>query len=239
MELKNKVIVLTGAARIGVDVAKALSERGAKLAITYLSNQPDLRDLPGDVFYIKGDLSAASEVDRMIAEIKKHYGRIDGLVHMAAIYPRTPWAQLSEKDWDTNMNVIAKSAFLMGKAVGDELLANSGDIKGKMIFISDWSVLTQPYKDYLPYNAAKSAVVGLTKSFAKELAPAITVNAVAPGPILKPADLSEEDNAEALKNTPLGRWGGAHEITKAILYLWDADFVTGQILYVDGGRSIA
>ncbi|HEX9503371.1 MAG TPA: SDR family oxidoreductase [Patescibacteria group bacterium] len=233
MELKDKVIILTGAARIGIDVAKALSLKGAKLAVTYLNNQPDLSMLETDILYIKGDLSHASEVNRMIAEIKKHFGRIDGLVHMAAIYPRTPFATVTEKDWDTNMNVIAKSAFLMSKAAAAHMTA------GKIIFFSDWSVLTQPYKDYLPYNVAKSAIVGLTKSLAKELAPKIAVNAIAPGPILKPADLSEEDNAEVLKNTPLARWGGEHEISKAVLYLMDADFVTGQVLYVDGGRSIA
>jgi pteridine reductase len=233
MELKNKVIVLTGAARIGLDVARGLSEKGAKLAVTYFNTQPDLSSLKTDILYIKGDLSHASEVSRVVSEIKKHYGQIDGLVHMAAIYPNTPWKTLTEKEWDTNMDTIAKSAFLMSKAAADEMTT------GKIIHISDWSVLEQPYKDYLPYNVAKSAVVGLTKSLAKELAPNITVNVIAPGPILKPADLSDEDDKETMKNTPLNKWGGAEEITKAVLYLLDADFVTGQVLVVDGGRSIA
>ena len=229
MELKDKIIILTGAARIGVDVAKALSGKGAKLAVTYLNNKPDV----GEALYIKADLSNAADVEKVVSETKKIYDRIDGLVHMAAIYPRTPFATVTEKDWDTNMNVIAKSAFLMSKAISAHMA------EGKIIFISDWSVLDQPYKDYLPYNVAKSAVVGLTKSLAKELAPKVAVNAIAPGPILMPPDLSEEDNAEVMKNTPLERWGGEHEISKAVLYLLDADFVTGQVLYVDGGRSIA
>ena len=127
----------------------------------------------------------------------------------------------------------------MSKAVGDQLLKNPGDIKGKIILFSDWSVQSQPYKDYLPYNVAKSAVEGLTKSLAKELAPGVMVNCIAPGPILKPADLPDVENAEALRNTPLGRWGGAYEITKAVLFLIDSDFVTGQVLAVDGGRSLA
>ena len=228
MEIKDKVIIITGAARIGVDVANELTKRGAKLAATYLSSEPSVGDLK-----IKADVSKPDEVARVVSETKQKFGRIDGLIHMAAIYPRTPWKTLSEEDWDKNMDVIAKSAFLMSKACADQMDS------GKIILISDWSVLTQPYKDYLPYNVAKSAVVGLTKSLAKELAPKIMVNCIAPGPILKPAELSDEDNAEVLKNTPLGRWGGAHEITKAVLYLLDADFVTGQVLYVDGGRSIS
>jgi pteridine reductase len=232
MELKSKVIVLTGAARIGVEIAKALSAKGAKLAITYFTTQPDL-NLPGEVFYVKADLSKEAEVKKIISEIKNHFGQIDGLIHMAATYNKSPWNTLSEKDFDSSMNAIAKSAFLMSKFTADEM------IDGKIVLISDWSVLTQPYKDFLAYNVAKSAVVGLTKSLAKELAPKITVNCIAPGPILKPASLNDEDNTEVLKNTPLNRWGGAEEISKAVLFLLDSDFITGQILYIDGGRSIA
>ena len=105
--------------------------------------------------------------------------------------------------------------------------------------ISDWSVLLRPYKDYLPYNVAKTAVVGLTKSFAKALAPGILVNAIAPGPMLRPPGLDDKENEEVLANTLLKRWGGAEEITKGVLYLLEADFVTGTVLIIDGGRTIA
>jgi len=230
MDLKGKTIILTGAARIGIDVAQALLKQGTNLAVTYFSNKPDLGS---EVLYIQADLSKQADTDKVVEQTKQHFGQIDGLVHMAAIYPRAPWATVSEADFTKNMDAIAKSAFLMSKSITKYLT------EGKIVFISDWSVLTQPYKDYLPYNMAKAAVVGLTKSLAKELAPKISVNCVAPGPILKPADLSDEDNAEVLKNTPLERWGGAEEISKAVLYLLDSDFTTGQVLYVDGGRSIA
>lgn len=228
MEIKDKVFIITGAARIGVDVANELAKKGAKLATTYLTHESSVGDLK-----IKADVSKADDVARVVSETKQKFGRIDGLIHMAAIYPKTLWSTIAEKDWDASMDVIAKSAFLMSKACADQMQ------DGKIILISDWSVLTQPYKDYLAYNAAKSAVVGLTKSLAKELAPKIMVNCIAPGPILKPDGLSDEDNAEVLKNTPLGKWGGAQEISKAVLFLLDSDFVTGQVLYVDGGRSIA
>ena len=158
---------------------------------------------------------------------------------MAAIYQKSEWEGLNEEHFDRNMNIIAKSSFLFGKIAGDEMLKNNGEVKGKMIFLSDWSVLTRPYKDYLAYNVAKSAVVGLTKSLAKELAPYVLVNAIAPGPILRPPDLSEEDNKEVLSKTLLQRWGGADEIAKGVVYLLEADFVTGQILTIDGGRTIA
>lgn len=246
MKLKNKTIILTGAARIGKSVAQILGSKGANLVVTYLNSKHEAKFICEEcqvagskVIAVKTDLSQSSEIKNLIKATKNEFGKIDGLIHMAAIYEKTPWQDLTETVWDKNLNIIAKSAFLLGKLVGDELLKNPGEIKGKIITITDWSVLNQPYKDYLPYNVAKTAVIGLTKSLAKELAPHILVNSIAPGPILKPNNLTEAENREVLKNTPLARWGGAEEIAKAVLYLLEADFVTGQILYVDGGRSIA
>ncbi len=248
MELKGKTIILTGAARVGKSVARSLGLRGANLVISYLRSkkEADLMckeciEVGSKAIAVKADVSLAGDIIMMVKEGMRSFGRIDGVVHMAATYPRTPWATLTEDDWDRTISVIAKSTFLLGKIVGDALCANRADengIKGKIITISDWSVLTRPYKDYLPYNAAKAAVEGLTKSLAKELMPFITVNAVAPGPILAPPGLTEEENAQVLANTPLGRWGGPEEIAKAVMYFLDADFVTGVILPVDGGRTI-
>lgn len=257
MQLKDKIIILTGGARIGKVVARELSLCGAHLALSYLSHKTEAdimckecEEMGSKTVAFQADLSKTDEIKKFVGAVKAVFGRIDALVHMAAIYPRTPWDKLTEADWDKNMNVIAKSTYTLGKLAADEMLKNEGDpvmqdgvevghVKGKIVTIADWSVLTRPYKDYLPYNAAKSAVIGLTKSFAKELAPHILVNSVAPGPILRPPDLSDEDNAEVIAGTPLARWGGAGEIAKVVLYLMDTDFVTGQVIVVDGGRTIA
>ncbi len=236
MDLKSKTIILTGANRIGQDVAKALKDRGANLVITYFK---DIKEAGPHGLAVQADVSKKSDVERLVQEAKNKFGRIDGLIHMAAIYEKSKWADLDETHWDKNMNIIAKSAYLLGKIVGDQLLKNEETIKGKIILFSDWSVLESPYQDYLPYNTAKSAIVGLTKSLAKELAPHVLVNVIAPGPMLRPPDLSDQENEEVLSGTPLKRWGGAEEITKGVLYLLDADFVTGTILTIDGGRTIA
>ncbi|HEX5429924.1 MAG TPA: SDR family oxidoreductase [Patescibacteria group bacterium] len=235
MDIKGKTIILTGAARIGKFVAADLLSAGANLVVSYRTTQPDFGS--DKILYVKADLSNSSDVQELINEAKSKFGQIDGLVHMAATYERVPWEKLDEKAWDSSINAIAKSAFLTSKFVADELLRNK--TQGRIVLISDWSVLTQPYKDYLAYNSAKAAVVGLTKSLARELAPDILVNAIAPGPIIRPPDLSDEDNAEALSGTPLARWGGGEEIAKGVMYLFNSDFVTGQVLYIDGGRSIA
>jgi len=236
MELKGKTIIITGAARIGQTVAEALKNQGANLVLTYLQDAKEAGDFG---LAVQADVSKEADVRRVVEAAKKEFGSVDGLVHMAAIYKKSPWQTLSETDWNLNMDIIAKSSFFFGKIAGDQMLQNQGDIKGKMIFFSDWSVLARPYTDYLAYNVAKSAVVGLTKSLAKELAPHVLVNAIAPGPMLRPPDLTEEENTEVLSHTLLKRWGGAEEIAKGVLYLFQADFVTGHILTIDGGRTIA
>lgn len=238
MDLKNKTIIITGVARIGQTVAEFLKKQGANLVISYLNNPEEARL----GFGIQGDLSKKEDVENLVFGAKEKFGKIDALVHMAATYEQSKWENLNEKSFDKNMTIIAKSAFLLGKILGDEMLKNPSvapeQIKGKMVFFSDWSALNRPYRDYLAYNVAKSAVVGLTKSFAKELAPHILVNAVAPGPILRPPDLTEEENKEVMSGTLLSRWGGAEEIAKGVCYLLDSDFVTGEVLTIDGGRTI-
>src|SRR3989344_2364021 len=211
MDLKNKTIILTGAARIGQSIAKTLNGRGAQLVITYLSSADEAGPFG---LAIQADVSKREDVERVVNTAVEKFGSVDCLIHMAAIYQESPWDTLDEKSWDKNMNIIAKSAFLFGKILGDQMQRNQGEVKGKIIFFSDWSVLSRPYTGYLPYNVAKSAVVGLTKSLAKELSPHILVNAIAPGPILRPPNLTEEENNEVLAGTLLKKWGGADEISK-------------------------
>lgn len=254
MNLKNKTFIVTGVARVGKAVAKAMCDKGANIVMSFLNNPIDLDFLEGkkkQSIMARADLSSEKDVEGLIKAAETAFGSVDGLVHMAATYKRNPWDKLNAEAWDKDMNDIARSAFLLGKLVGDKLLDNQGDlvtdpagqaigtIKGKIILFSDWSVLTRPYKEYLPYNVAKASVTALTKSLAKELAPYVTVNCIAPGPILRPDDLSDEENAEAIGKTLLQRWGGSEEIAKAVTYLLDADFMTGQVLHVDGGRTIA
>ena len=119
MQLKDKVFILTGAARIGVDVANELTKQGAKLAVTYMSTKSAVGDLQ-----IQADLTNPLDVLRVVSETKQRFGKVDGLIHMAANYKRTPWKELNEQTWNDSMRPIARTAFLMTKAVGDELLQN-------------------------------------------------------------------------------------------------------------------
>lgn len=248
MTIKGKTVILTGARRIGQTVAEELAKKGANLALPYRNSQIEAEEtakactrIGVKTILFQADFSKPDDIDRMVDAVMEEFGRIDVLVHMAAPYPSTPWAKLTIDQWDEINNTIARGAFWVGKRVGDVLLKNPPDennIKGKIIYFSDWSVNIRPYKDFSIYNSAKGEVESLTRAFAVELAPSVTVNCIAPGPILKPPNLSNKENQEVLSKTPLGRWGGAKPIASGVLFLLDNDFVTGVILPIDGGRTI-
>lgn len=254
MNIEGKIVILTGARRIGQTVAEELAKKGANLAITYRSSKEESEAMCAaclqhgvQAIPIQADLSKQADIEKLIIQVKEKFGRIDVLVHMAAPYPKQPLETVTLEDLVSTHEAIEGSALLLAKYTIPIMLENQGDttggdppgkVKGKIIFFSDWSVLTKPYPEFHPYNMAKAGIESLTKGLAKQFAPDILVNAIAPGPMLRPPDLPDEENEEALSKTPLGRWGGAEEIAKAVLYLLDADFVIGVILPVDGGRTI-
>jgi NAD(P)-dependent dehydrogenase (short-subunit alcohol dehydrogenase family) len=175
---------------------------------------------------------ASAAVDRVVAQ----FGRIDVLVNNAAIFPRTPWAALDEAVWDEAIDVNLKGPFLFAKAAGDRMKAQGS---GKIINIADWAG-ERPYRNYLPYCVSKAGVIALTKGLALELAPEVQVNAVAPGPVLLPEGMSEEEKAKVIAATPLKRIGSPDDVANAVLFLLEgSDFITGAVLPVDGGRLIA
>ncbi len=245
MNLSGKTILLTGSKRIGSVVAKKIAEKGANLAIAYNSSKEEadktrqeIISLGGKAEIFQAELAKEEDVKNLVEQAIQKFSSIDGLVHMASPYPKTPLGNISIEDVQKIMNTIAGSAILLGQEAGLHMLKKSDGETRKIIFFSDWSVLTRPSKDYIVYNAAKAAINSITKNLAIEFAPKVTVNAIAPGPILKPPDLTDEEDKEVLARTPLRRWGGEEEIVKAVLYLLDADFTTGVVLPVDGGRTI-
>lgn len=242
MDVRGKTIVLTGGKRIGKTVAHFLAEKGANLAVTYRESESDAKEICKDAKSLgvkavafKADLSREEDISKFAESVKEEFEQIHGLIHMAAPYPKTPFGEITMGDIELNLHSMTASTILLVQALAPDLASN----KGKVILFSDWAANRQPYKDYVPYHAAKGSVETLTRALAVELAPNVTVNCIAPGPILRPPDLTEEENEKAMAGTPLERWGGPEEIAKAVLYLLDADFVTGIILPVDGGRSIA
>jgi NAD(P)-dependent dehydrogenase (short-subunit alcohol dehydrogenase family) len=190
------------------------------------------------VFMRQADLTKASDCEAFVNEGAKTFGRIDVLVNMASIYVAKPFNELTVEEFDENVAVDMRSAFICSRAAVPHLRKAGG---GAIINFSDWlSKSGRPrYPGFLPYYVAKTGVIGLTEALALELAPdKIRVNAIAPGPILAPPETSDEELANVEKSTPLGQWGGEKAISDAVLALLKMDFVTGETLRVDGGRHI-
>jgi NAD(P)-dependent dehydrogenase (short-subunit alcohol dehydrogenase family) len=174
----------------------------------------------------------------VIAGAAEAFGRLDVLVAMASIYKQTPFDQLREADWEANMAVDLGSSFHCAHAAAPHMREAGG---GRIVLFSDWIAASgRPrYKGYVPYYVAKAGVIALGEALALELAgDNILVNMIAPGPILPPPDMSEEETAAAVRATPLGRWGGEDVIVKATLSLIETDFITGEVIRVDGGRHL-
>ena len=245
MELQNCAALITGGRRIGAAIAVDLARRGVDIALSYNRSSREAEEAGAAVratgrraFLIRADLSEGAACRRLVEEAAASLGRLDVLVNMASVYSAVPFDATDENAWDRVIDVDLKAAFLCAHAAVPHLRAAGG---GRIINFSDWiAVSGRPrYTGFLPYYVAKRAIIGLTEALALELAAdQILVNAVAPGPILAPPGTSPEELAAVEASTPLGRWGGEAEITKAVTFFLESDFVTGETLRVDGGRHV-
>ena len=190
------------------------------------------------VALVQANVSQASDCQRLVDETVAAFGRLDVLINMASVYSAVPFEALDEASWDAVVGVDLKGAFLCARAALPHLRAAQG---GRIINFSDWVAASgRPrYPGYVAYYVAKRGVIGLTEALALELSSdQILVNAIAPGPVLAPPGTTAEERAAVEKSTPLGRWGGEQEIVKAVAFLLESDFVTGETIRVDGGRHV-
>jgi NAD(P)-dependent dehydrogenase (short-subunit alcohol dehydrogenase family) len=245
MTLTGKAALITGGKRIGSAVALALASAGADVALSYRSSREEaeaaaqeIRKLQRRVLLVKADLSVPDECRRLVAEAAGGLGRLDVLINMASVYTQKPYDTLTDADWDAQLAVDLRAAHLCAQAAVPHMRAAGG---GRIVNFSDWVAASRRprYAGFLPYYVAKSGVMALTEALALELASDhILVNAVAPGPIMAPPGTTDEERLSVERATPLGRWGGAEEIVKAVAFLVTTDFVTGETVRVDGGRHV-
>jgi NAD(P)-dependent dehydrogenase (short-subunit alcohol dehydrogenase family) len=245
MELANRVALITGGKRIGAAVARTLAARGMDVALAYNRSQAEADAAAADVrshgrraAVIRADVRVAGECKALVDGAVAQLGRLDALLNMASIYAAVPFADTDEAAWDAVVDVDLKAAFLCSRAAVPYLRRSGG---GRIVNFTDWVAASgRPrYQGYLPYYVAKRGVIGLTEALALELAAdRILVNAIAPGPIVAPPGTSDEEYAAVEKATPLGRWGGAEEIARAVVFLLETEFMTGETIRIDGGRHI-
>jgi NAD(P)-dependent dehydrogenase (short-subunit alcohol dehydrogenase family) len=235
---------VTGAAkRVGRSIALELAERGAHVAVHYNSSATEAQSTVREVeelgvrsFALGADLARTDEVLALAREVEARTGGIDVLVNNASNYLRAPFDALTEAVWDASLDVNLKAPFLLSWTLGRAMRARGG---GRIINLADWAG-ERPYDDYLPYCVSKAGIICLTKALAKALAPEVQVNAVAPGPVLPPDELGAAERAAIVRATPLKRFGKPDDVARCVRFLAEeADFSTGAVFLVDGGRLIA
>ncbi|HXZ12548.1 MAG TPA: 3-oxoacyl-ACP reductase family protein [Candidatus Sulfotelmatobacter sp.] len=237
--LAGEVALVTGAAkRIGRAIALRLAADGADVAVNYTTSKKEAEELVREIraggrraIAIKADVSKRAEVRKMMATVEKEFRRLDILVNNAGMFFAAQFEKLTEAQWDRIMNTNLKSQFLCSQAAAP-LLKRRG--RGRIINLTSLGGIL-PWPAYMHYCVSKAGAIMLTRCMARALGPKIRVNSVAPGTIQFPGEIPDRDY---IRRVPLHRTGKGEDIAGAVAYLATADFVTGQTIVVDGGRSL-
>jgi len=242
MELDGKVAIVTGGAvRLGKAMALALAERGARLAIHYNASAGPAQEVVQQVqsmgcgaVALQADLSRPDRAPGIVERTVASFGRADILVNSAAIFEAGNWDDTTEEDWDRHFDINLKSPFFLtqafAKQVGQERTAH-------VVNIADWRAI-HPGTGHFAYTLTKAALVTMTKSLALALAPNIQVNAIAPGRVLPPPGKGPEYLQRSASQIPAKKTGSPSDIVRALMFLLDSDFVTGELIYVTGGEHL-
>jgi pteridine reductase len=242
MELRGKVALVTGAGRrLGRAMAGALAQRGMTMAIHHHASSTGARDLRQEILQAGGraecfsaDLTDAEAARALPGRVVAEFGRLDVLVNSAAVMQRLSFAETTPQQWDAIHNLNLRSVFFCTQGAAQALRAT----RGKVVNMADLAGL-EPWAGFAAHSTSKAGVVMLTKVLALSLAPEVTVNAIAPGAVLVPEDYPPEERDRLARTTPLRRLGSPSDVISALVYLLEGgDFVTGEVLVVDGGRLI-
>lgn len=235
-----RVALVTGAAkRLGRAVALRLAAEGADVVVHYRSSEREARDTVLEIeklgrrsLAISADLAQVAEIKKLFEHVAEHFGCLDILINSAANFLEASFAQTTEADWNRSLDSNLKASFFCAQAAAPLLKLSQGVI---INFADIGGLLGWP--NFIPHSISKAGVIMLTRALAKELAPEVRVNAIAPGTITMPGDPPEWQQ-DFIKRAPLKRTGTPADIADAVAFLVNAKFVTGQVLVVDGGRVL-
>lgn len=242
MQLSGKVALVTGGAvRVGRAISLALVGEGMRLVVGYGSSSRPAEELVaeirrggGEAVAVAADLGRMEGVERLAAEAERAFGGVDVLVNNASVFPAEGVEQVDEATWDQTMAVNLKAPFFLTQRLATGMRARGG---GAVVNLTDLAGL-QAWQGYAAHAVSKAGLAHFTRVAARSLAPEIRVNAIAPGTVLPPEDFPEDEVRRLAERTPLRRNGSPDDVVEALLYLLRADFVTGEILVVDGGRML-
>ena len=240
----NKTVFITGAAkRIGKEIALSFKELGWNIIIHYNSSKEDALNLAKEInnankntaITVQGNLDVKEDVNAIIKEVLDAFPSIDLLINNASTFYPTPIDDISEEHWEKLVGSNLKGPLFLIQGLKQKLKES----KGSIINITDTN-LSKGVANYSIYSAAKAGLESITKGLARELAPEIKANAIAPGAMLEPPDVTwtEEQKSKVIESIPLKRMGSEKDIAQAVNFLAHSQYITGQIIKVDGGRSL-
>ena len=241
MELEDRVALVTGGGiRVGRVLAMALASKGARVAVHYNASADGARDTVrsienggGHAAAFAADLTDSRTPESLVADVVRAFGRLDILVNSAAVMVRTPFGEVDARQWNDIVALNLRAPFFLSQAAAPHLRPT----RGAIVNISDLAAF-ETWPAYIPHGLTKSGIVHMTRSLARVLAPEVRVNAIAPGTVLLPDDWSEKDAEHLNATTPLRREGTPDDVAHALLFLLEADYITGETIIVDGGRSV-
>jgi NAD(P)-dependent dehydrogenase (short-subunit alcohol dehydrogenase family) len=243
VKIEGKTALVTGGAhRVGKAIAMTLARAGANLVINYHSSdeaaQQTVREaqaLGVGALAVQADVGDLQQVRSMVATARDQFGAVDILVNSASIWKRTPMPMGDFSDWHRVLGVLINGSMYLADSVAP-MMQERGE--GAMVNIVDLSVW-KPFSGYIAHSVGKSALLALTRQLALELAPTVNVNAVAPGPVLPPPAYNEKQVTRVASRTLKRRWGKPQDVADAVRFLVEADYITGEVIVVDGGERIA
>ena len=242
MEPRGRVALVTGAGvRLGRALALALAREGAHMLVHYNRSAEDAeetvreaRALGAEAVALQADLSDLDQVDRLAREAEGVFGQVDILVNNASVFPPERLDEVTAEIWQRALGVNVTAPFFLTQRLGAGMRARG---EGLVVNLADLAGL-QPWAAYAAHSVSKAALVHLTRVAARALAPEVRVAAIAPGTVLPPEELSAGEIQRLAERSPLRRIGAPEDVVAALLYLVRSDFVTGEVLVVDGGRSL-
>ena len=240
MNLKGKTALVTGGAvRVGKAITLALAHAGANVVVNYSRSAQEAEDtaraaraLGVSALAAMADVGDPDQVSQMVAQANARFGGVDVLVNSASLWAQTPLPAADVSLWRRVIGIALDGAFYCSNAVAPHMRAAGEGAIVNIVDLSAWA----PFPHYAAHSVAKSGLLALTRQLAVELAPAVRVNAVAPGPVLPPPDYSPEMIERTARRTLLGRWGTPEDISRTVLFLVQADYINAECIIVDGGE---
>ena len=241
MELRGRVALVTGAGvRVGRALALALAGEGMHVAVHYSASARGAeetvrlaRERGASAQAFRADLTRPDSPAALIDDVASHFGALHVLLNSAAVMMRTPVDDVTVDEWDAMFALNLRAPFFLARAAAARMPADGGAI----VNIADLAAF-ESWPEYIPHGISKAGVVHMTRGLARVLAPRVRVNAVAPGAVLLPDKWGPEAAERLARTTPLGRIGSPDDVVQAVLFLLQADYVTGETVVVDGGRHV-